>query len=100
MQFSELKEMKSSKSNNTKQKYEKVSQNDDKSEIVIFDSNNIKISVSLSLIRKFIINKFLAIFELQEHKQLDKSLLKTYTNLLTTQVKMKYNESTTLLRKN
>lgn len=47
MQFSELKEMKSAKSsNNVKQKYEKVSQQDDNSEIVIFQSNR-KISVSL-----------------------------------------------------
>lgn len=47
MQFSELEEMKSVRSNNSiKQKYEKVSQNDDKSEIVIFQTNKI-ISVSL-----------------------------------------------------
>lgn len=46
MQFSELKEMKNVRSNNgIKQKYEKVSQNDDKSEIVIFQTNKI-ISVS------------------------------------------------------
>ena len=46
MQLSELKEMKSASGN--KQKYEKVSQNDDKSEIVIFQSNR-KNSVSFSL---------------------------------------------------
>lgn len=46
MQFSELKEMKSVKSDNSiKHKYEKVSTQDDKSEIVIFQSNR-KISVS------------------------------------------------------
>lgn len=46
MQFSELEDMKSVRSNNSlKQKYEKVSQNDDKSEIVIFQTNKI-ISVS------------------------------------------------------
>jgi hypothetical protein len=50
MQFSELKEMKSAKSGNSnKQKYEKVSTQDDKSEIVIFQSNR-KISVSFYLI--------------------------------------------------
>lgn len=47
LQFSELKEMKSAKSNNNnvKQKYEKVAQQDDTSEIVIFQSNR-KVSVS------------------------------------------------------
>lgn len=53
MQFSELEEMKNVRSNNSiKQKYEKVSQNDDKSEIVIFQTNK---KVSVSLIRSILI---------------------------------------------
>lgn len=48
MRFSELEEMKSARSNSSnKQKYEKVSQNDDKSEIVIFQTNK-KVFVSFS----------------------------------------------------
>lgn len=51
MQFSELEDMKSVRSNNSlKQKYEKVSQNDDKSEIVIFQTNKI-ISVSFFCVK-------------------------------------------------
>lgn len=57
MQFSELEDMKSVRnSNSLKQKYEKVSQNDDKSEIVIFQTNKI-ISVSFFLCFSRLIKK-------------------------------------------
>lgn len=55
MQFSESEEMKNARSNNNNNhKYEKVSQNEDKSEIVIFQSNK-KISVSFFLKFKFLL---------------------------------------------